>query len=108
MRSASRAVNSRCGVLSAAAASAAVGGGSPSTVSPMSCGRRRNTVASGQPITIASTPEPKAVVRQPRCRIDQATTGTRMPPSARPSPDIDSARARLRSNQWMIAMFSGK
>ncbi len=37
-----------------------------------------------------------------------ATAGTAMPPSAKPNWIEDSARARLRSNQWISATLSGK
>ncbi|MBW8906948.1 MAG: hypothetical protein JF611_15030 [Betaproteobacteria bacterium] len=75
---------------------------------PWSSGRRRITIASGRPTTIAITPEPKAVARQPTVCSDQATSGTEMPPSARPIDIEESARARQRSNQLMSAMLTGK
>ncbi len=53
-------------------------------------------------------PEAKAVARQPFACSDQATSGTLMPPRAMPSESEESARARQRSNQWMIATLSGK
>ncbi len=53
-------------------------------------------------------PEAKAVARQPQTSIDQATSGTTMPPRARPIDMEEMARARQRSNQWMIATLSGK
>ena len=52
--------------------------------------------------------EPSAVVRQPKVVSDRATSGTMMPPKARPIDIADSARARLRSNQWISATLSGK
>ena len=54
------------------------------------------------------TPEEKAVARQPKVCSDQATSGTEMPPSARPIDIDDRARARQRSNQLMSATFTGK
>ena len=57
---------------------------------------------------MTSTPEAKAVARQPNCCIDQATAGTKIPPSARPRVSMDSARARFFSNQWMSATLIGK
>jgi len=48
------------------------------------------------------------VARQPKAASDQAITGTKMPPSARPSERLDSARARQRSNQWISATLTGK
>ena len=57
---------------------------------------------------MAITPEPNAVARQPKVCSDQATSGTEMPPSARPIDSDESARARQRSNQLMSATFSGK
>ena len=107
VRSASRAVNSG-GPVSSPAAAAAGSGGRPSTVCPSSAGVPRNTRASGQPTTMASRPEPIAVARQPNATIEPATSGTARPPSASPRPTVDSARARLRSNQWMIATLIGK
>jgi hypothetical protein len=66
------------------------------------------TSASGRPTTMAMMPEASAVGRQPKPVIDAATSGTMMPPKARPNDIAESARARLRSNQWMSATLSGK
>ena len=54
------------------------------------------------------TPEPKAVARQPKLCIDQATRNTKMPPSAPPNWSAESARARRFSNHWMIATLTRK
>ena len=48
------------------------------------------------------------MARQPKAASDQAITGTKMPPSARPSERLESARARQRSNQWISATLTGK
>ena len=53
-------------------------------------------------------PEARAVGRQPKVVSEEATSGTVMPPKARPIDIADSARARLRSNQWISATLSGK
>ena len=53
-------------------------------------------------------PEASAVARQPKLESDQATSGTEMPPSARPIDMDESARARQRSNQWISATLIGK
>ena len=79
-------------------------GGRPSSVSPISAGERRSMRASGRPITIAAMPEAIAVVRQPHTCIIQASSGTATPPRARPRLMMDSARARLRRNQWTMVL----
>ena len=109
VRSASRAVKSRVAEADCATAATEAGGcRTPSTVSPMSSGRRRMTIASGMPSTSAATPEASAVVRQPKWTSDQPTAGTNRPPIAKPSESEDSARARQRSNQLMRATLIGK
>ena len=97
MRTASAAVKSRRGSAGAGSPLAVYGvGGTPSTVSPWSSGRRRITIASGNPTTMAITPEENAVARQPNVCNDHAITGTEMPPSPRPIDIEESARTRKR------------
>ena len=110
VRKACRAVNSTPALPPWRAFSAVtgLGLGTPSTVKPMSSGRPRMTDASGKPTTKATSAEAMAVVRQPKLCMDHATKGTAKPPRARPKLSTDKARARWRSNQWMMATVKGK
>ena len=74
----------------------------------MSSGRRRMTNDSGRQMTMTSTPEAKAVARQPQVASAQAISGTNRPPAAMPTCIAASARARFFSNQWISATLSGK
>ena len=84
-------------------------GGRPSTVSP-DLGRRAPEDARQRPAQ-QDRDDARGERRRRAIRgsaIDQATTGTNIPPRARPNPTDDSARARWTWNQWMIATLTGK
>ena len=55
------------------------------------------------PTAMMSTPEPKAVQRQPQVSIASTVSGTSRPPIAKPTCEMPSAVARRRSNQFTIA-----
>ena len=109
VRRAWRAVKSTsAGSRVAAAAAGAASAASPSTRQPYASGRWRMSWASGSPATMMTTPERKAVQRQPTCSISPATSGVMSPPIAMPTDESDSACARRRRNQFTIATVMGR